>query len=82
MSYHGFGNDNNRTVKLTCCIKLVSYYQSKGFVILENNADALRYIPKRVKQEINAEYLHPNDYVMVCNREILSAPNKLKKDPT
>ena len=47
-------------------------------MILENNSNALRYVPLRVKQRIDAENLHKNYFEMACSRAIPSADNTLK----
>ena len=48
-------------------------------MILENNPYALRDVPKCVNQRIKAEDLHPNYYVVSCNRAIPSADNTILK---
>ena len=59
MSFHGFVNEKNSTVVLSCFRRFVGYYLSKGFVILEKSS-ALRDVSLSVKQIINAEILHKN----------------------
>ena len=78
ISYHEFVNYKESTVILSCCIKLVDYYLSTSFVIIENNSSALSDVPLHAKQRINAEILHKNEFVMVCYREIPYATNTLK----
>ena len=58
---------------------LVSYYPSKVFVILDNNSDAMTNVTKHVTQRIHAEDLHPNNYIMMCNRAIPYASNTVNK---
>ena len=62
MYCHGSVNDKKSTVILSCRRKLVLYYLSKGFVILDNNLSDLRDVPLNTKQRINAENLHKNDF--------------------
>ena len=64
ITFHVCVNNGNSTDILSCHIKLVDYYLSKGFVILENNSIALRDVPLCVKQRINAENIYKNDFVM------------------
>ena len=54
ISCHGFVNVNKSTVILSCHRKLVDYYLSGVFVILEKYSSAFSYVPLRVKQIINA----------------------------
>ena len=78
MSCHESVKDKKTTSILKCCRQLVSYYIPKGFVIIENNSYPSRNVPTRANQQINAEDLHLNDYVMARNRAILSTDNTLK----
>ena len=50
----------------------------KLFFYSWEKSDALRDGPKRFNQRVNAEDLHPNDYMMVYNRSIPSSDNNLK----
>ena len=52
MTCHSFVNNMNTTVILTCCIKLVQYYLSKRFLIIENNLYALIYVPKMLIKKL------------------------------
>ena len=65
---------------LTCCSKLVLYYISKGFVIIENESNVLKNVHLKEKQQINATDKHPNDYAMTRNRYILYVVNTLKNN--
>ena len=38
----------------------------------------MREVPKHINQHMYVEDLHPNDYLMACNREITYAYNALK----
>ena len=78
ISFLGFLNDTNSAVILSCCRKLVDYYISKGFVILENNSSALSIVIICGKQIMNVEHLYKNYSVMACYREISSEANTLK----
>ena len=78
MSCHGFLNDENSTVILSCCIKLVDYYLSKGFLVIEKKSSAFNDVPLQVKQTVNKENLHENDSGIACYREIPSSDNTLK----
>ena len=71
-------NENNPTVILSYHRKLVDYYISKGFDIIEKNSSDLIDVHLRVKQIINAEILHKNDYEMACYIENPSDVNSLK----
>ena len=66
MSCYGFVNNKKSTVILSYNRKLFDYYLSKGFFILENESNALRYVPLRVKQRINAENLRKDNSAMAC----------------
>ena len=50
VSVNGFVKDKKTTSILTCCKKLVSYYLSKGFVILKINPDTMRDVPKGINK--------------------------------
>ena len=73
ISCHVFVNNTNSTVVFSCGRKLVDYYLSEGFFILDNNSRNLCDVPIRVKQIIDAEYIHINYLVMACYRENPSA---------
>ena len=55
MSCRGFLKDNNTTVILICCRKLVLYYLSKWSVVIENNPNDLRDVTKCVNQQVKTE---------------------------
>ena len=50
-------NNNKSTVSLQYHIKLVDYYLSEGFVIIENNSSALSDVLLSAKTIIDAEIL-------------------------
>ena len=52
MICNGFSQEEDTTVILMYLRKLVSYYISKGFVILEHKSDALENVPLKPKQNI------------------------------
>ena len=51
-------------------IKLVSYYNSIGFMILDQVCHAPNNVPNKVIQRIHAIYRHTRDSSMTCNRAI------------
>ena len=67
---HVFSKEENVTAILTCHSKLVSYYLSKCFVVLDHKSDGISIFPKPIKQYIHAIESHPNDFVMTQNRNI------------
>ena len=60
----GFVKNNQKNIILSCCEKLVSYYLSKEFVIIEINKYALTDVPLHVKQQIITEKLHQHYHVI------------------
>ena len=72
--------ENNHTVILTCRSKLVSYYLSKGFLILEKYSPEMNNVTIRVKQCICAVDIHKNSSLITCNREIPSVGSTLKQN--
>ena len=78
ISCNVFVNDTKSDVILSCHRKLVDYYISKGFVILEKNSIALSIVIICGKKIINVEHLYTNYSVMACYREISSEANTLK----
>ena len=54
VSCHGCAKNQQSTVILICCITLVSYYLSKGFVIVETKEGDLYKVPTMVQKKINA----------------------------
>ena len=57
----GFVKDNNPTLVLTCRSKVVSYYLSKVFVMLDQDSQAPNNAPLRVKQHIHDLNMFNND---------------------
>ena len=80
MPYNVFVKNSNSTVILLYHRKLVSHYISKVFVIPENNSNVFKDVLLRIKQQINSEDLHKNDFVMARNRETPSEANTLKNE--
>ena len=56
----------NYTVILLCRSRMLEYYFSKGFVMLEYNSNKLIRIANEAKQRVHAIYMHDSDYVMTC----------------
>ena len=50
---HRFLNNTKSAVILSCCSKLVDYYHQFIFFHLENNSNAFKNVPLRMKQIIN-----------------------------
>ena len=74
-----FVTEDYTTFVLTCHRKLVSYYLSKGFLILDHKSDSIKNVPQLVKQHIHEIDLHTKYYVMTCNRAISYIANTLNK---
>ena len=64
ISCHGFVKNKHSAVILSCHGKLVDYYLSKGFVIIEKNSIELSNVPISSKQRINKEHIYKNDFVI------------------
>ena len=76
---HGFLKNIKSIVILKFPKRMVEYYFSKGFDILECNFNNLAKLPNETKQRIYAEETDDPDYVMTCISKIPSTPNTLKK---
>ena len=76
---HGFLKNMNSVVILKCPKRMLEYYFSKVFSILEYNTNNLAKLPNEVKQIIHAEETDNSDYVMTCINTIPSTSNSLKK---
>ena len=79
LSFHGFYKTINSVVVLKCSKRMLSYYFSKIFSILECNTNNLENLPNEVKQIIHAEETDNSDYFMTCINTTLSTSNKVKK---
>ena len=79
VSCYIFVQFENSTLILTCRSKLVSYYPSKGFLILERYSKALKNVPLRVKICINDIKNFDGYFVMSFYTPIPSVTNNLKK---
>ena len=78
MSCHGFLKNINSVVILKFPKRMLEYYFSKGFTILECNVNNLEKLPNEVKQIIHAEETDNSDKVMTCINTIPSTSNTLK----
>ena len=78
MSCHGFLKDINYVVILKCPKRMLEYYFSKGFTILECNYNNLAKLPNDIKQITHVEETDNSDKVMTCINIILSTSNTLK----
>ena len=78
MSCHGFLKNVNSIVILKYPKRILEYYFSKGFAILECNVNNLAKLPNEVKQRIHAEETGNPDKVMTCIKKILSTSNTRK----
>ena len=78
MSCHGFLKNKNPVVILKFPKRMLEYYFSKGFTILECNYNNLAKLPNEVKQIIHAEDTDNSDKVMICSTTIPSTSNTLK----
>ena len=58
ISCNGVVNNTESAVILSYCSKLVDYYLNKSFVHHDNNSRALKNVPQRAKQRINAEHIY------------------------
>ena len=76
---HGFVNNKNSAVLLSCGSKLIDYYLQICFVLHENIPNDFKNVPLRAKQRINSEHLYKNDFVMACYSTIPSAANTSKR---
>ena len=69
----------NTTVILKFCSKLVSFYLSKGFLILYHKSDTLENVTLKVKKNPHVIDHHQTDSAMPCNRAIPYAVNTFNK---
>ena len=60
----------NYVVILKCPERMLEYYFSKGFTVLECNFNNLEKLPNEVKQIIHAEETDNSDKVMTCITKI------------
>ena len=78
MFCHGFLKNINYVVILKCPKRMLEYYFSKGFTILELNDNNLAKLTNDVKQRIHAEETDNSDKVITCTKTIPSTSNILK----
>ena len=77
MSCCVFLENINSVVILKCTKRMLEYYSSKGFTILEFNINNLEKLTNDVKQRIYAEEIENSDKVMTCINTIPSTSNTL-----
>ena len=78
MSCCVFAKEGKKIVILMFRIKLVSYYLSKGFLIIDPKSDALDNVPLKFKQKTHTIDKYGTDTSILCNRYIPSSINTLK----
>ena len=76
---HGFLKNIRSIVVLKCPKRMLEYYFSKIFGILECNFNDLEKLLNEVKQRIHAEETDNSDYVIICINTIPYISNTLKK---
>ena len=79
MSCHGFLKNLDSVVILKCPKRMLEYYFSKEFNILECNVINLEKLPNNIKQRTHAEETDNSDKVMACINKFPSTSNTLKK---
>ena len=72
MYCHGFLKNKNSVVILKYTKRVLEYYFSKGFTILECNVNNLAKRPKAVKQRTHAEEIYNSEKFIACINIILS----------
>ena len=78
MSCRIFLKNINYVVILKFSKRILEYYLSKGFTILEYNTINLSKIPNEVKYRIHAEDTDNSDKFMTCTTTINSTSNTIK----
>ena len=78
ISCHGFVNNNNPAVIISCHRKSVSYFLQTCFVLHYYNLNAFKNVHIYVRKIINAEHLYRNDLVIIQYSRINSVANALK----
>ena len=78
MSCYSFVWDNNSTLILTCRSKLVSYYLSEVFFMLDRYSKSLNSMPLRVKKLIHVVNFFDSDDIMSYSTTILYVENTVK----
>ena len=74
---YGLTKNIKSIIALKCPIRMLKYYLSKGFGILERNSNHLKKIPNLSKQRIHSGETHDSECVMTFNTTILSISNTL-----
>ena len=72
MSCHGFLNKIKYFAILKCPKRMLEYFFSKGFTILECNVNIMVKLRNDVKQTINAEETYNLHKFMTCINTVLS----------
>ena len=75
----GFSKNINSIVVLKFPKRMLEYYFSKLFVILECNTNNLEKLPNAFIQRTHTEESDNSDYAMACINKITSTSNTLKK---
>ena len=79
MSCHGFLKNIKYVFILKCHKRLLEYYFSKGFTILECNTNDFSKLLNEVKDRNHAEEIENSDKVMTCTNKTPPSSNTLKK---
>ena len=82
MSCYGYMKSSISTVMLTCHSALVPYCFSKGFFFFETKEGVIDNITMSVKNQINADNLHPEDSLLTRKAVISPIINTLKNHNT
>ena len=78
ISSHAFLKNINSFVILKGTKRILEYYFSKVFTLLECNTNNLSKIPNEVEDRIHAEETENSGKVMTCTNTIPSTSNTLK----
>ena len=78
MSCNIFLKNENYVVKLKCPKRMLEYYLSRVFNILDCNVNNLEKLRNEIKHIIHAEETDNSDKVMTCNNIFTSKSNILK----
>ena len=78
LSCHSFSKNMKYILILKCLKRMLEYYFSKGFGILECNFNNLEKLPNELKKRIHVEENNNSEYVMTCINTITSTSNTLR----
>ena len=67
-----FSKMTTSTVIITCCSALVTYYLSKGFIIVEKVYGVFVNIPDPVIKKTNSSPLNDREIILACKSAIIS----------